>query len=160
VETEAMTTQAFLDRLRALDRSQFMHGPPAPPEKLAELERTIGQPLPDDFRASALAFGPWMVRGPRFTISVELIDDILMTARDEDWTDRMPGMVMIGSDGGDDWYYYDPLDKLAHGPFAVYLVDRGVMRLAESKYIARTLAEATDCVLAGERLYDRPCLSP
>jgi hypothetical protein len=120
----------------------------------------IGQPLPEDFRASALEFGPWMVTGPRFTISVELIDDILSIVRDEDWSKDLPGMALIGSDGGDCWYYYDPLDKLGHGAFAVYMVERGVMTLAHSMYIAKTLVDATECVLAGEMLYDRPYLSP
>jgi hypothetical protein len=159
-EEEAMTTQPLLARLRALDRSKLMHGPPARPEDLAQLAHAIGQPLPEDFRASVLELGGWMVKGPRFTISVELIDVITMILRDEDWNDRMPGMMMFGSDGGDCWYYYDPLDKLGHGAFAVYLVERGAMTLAHSMYIAKTLTEATECVLAGERLYDRPYLSP
>ena len=154
-----MTSPPFLDRLRALDASQLSHGPPGRPEKLAELEQLIGRPLPDDFRTSVLALGIWTVKGPRFAIGVEMIDDILSIMRDPDWRTDLPDMALIGSDGGDCWYYYDPLDKLGHGAFAVYMVDRGVMTFARSMYIAKTLADATECVLAGEMLYDRPYLS-
>jgi hypothetical protein len=89
---------------------------------------------------------------------VDLIEDVLLSLHDEVLHRRMPGIVLIGNDGGDDGFYYDPTGRLGHGKFAVYFVEMGTLTFEESRFVAPTLGEAIDKVLAGENLRDLPAI--
>jgi hypothetical protein len=52
-----------------LSEDIFHHGPPRPPEELEELERVVGERLPDDYRAVMLEVGPFQIRGPKIISS-------------------------------------------------------------------------------------------
>jgi hypothetical protein len=146
-------------RLLSLTDESFHHGLPCPQERLDALERAAGDRFPDDYRAVMLEVGAFQVRGPELWIILESVSDLVLDL-DEDFLTAgpMPGIVMIGSDNGDYGYYYDLKNRLGRGAFALYFVDRGTMTFAASRFVAPTLSEAVEQLLAGENFRERPPL--
>ena len=118
-------THPLSKRLLSLSEDTFHHGPPRPPEEMEELEREVGARFPDDYRAVLLEVGPCAIAGPKIQFNVDSISDVVLSLDDDLLIGRMPGIVMIGNDGGDYGYYYDPKGRLGRGAFALYFVEIG-----------------------------------
>jgi hypothetical protein len=151
-------THPLSKRLLSLSDDIFHHGPPRPPEEIEELESEVGARFPDDYRAVLLEVGPFQVRGPAIWIILDLISDVLLSLEDDFLMGRMPGIAMIGNDNGDYGYYYDPNGRFGHGKFALYFVEMGTLTFDQSRFVAPTLTDAIDQVLAGENFRKRPKL--
>jgi hypothetical protein len=67
-------------------------------------------------------------------------------------------MLVMGADAGSSAYYYDPTNKLGHGKDALFMVGYGALDFELSRFIAPTLTDAVEAVLAGEYFRDRPML--
>lgn len=145
-------------RMVSLSEDIFHHGSPRSPDELEQLERVVGARFPDDYRAVMLEVGPFQVRGPKMWMILDLVDEVVMSLDDDFQTGRMPGIVMIGNDNGDYGYYYDPKGRLGRGSFALYCVDRGTLTFEKSRFVAPTLTEAIDQLLAGASFRDQPAL--
>lgn len=142
----------------SLSEDIFHNGLPRPVEEMEELERRVGQRFPDDYRAVLLELGSCAIGGPRISLVIDLIEDVILSLTDEIRNERMPGIVTIGNDGGDYAYYYDPSGRMGRGKFALYFVELGTLTFDASRFVAPTLTEAIEKVLAGEYFYDLPKL--
>lgn len=151
-------THPLSKRLLSLSEDTFHHGPPRPLEEMEELEREVGARFPDDYRAVLLEVGPCAIAGPKIRFNVDLISTVVLSLDDDFLIERMPGIVMIGNDGGDYGYYYDPKGRLGRGAFALYFVEMGTLTFDQSHFVASTLTDAIDQVLAGENFRERPTL--
>jgi hypothetical protein len=147
---------ALSERLLALSDDVFHHGLPRPLHEIEALERAVGARFPDDYRAVLLEVGPFQVHGPNIWLILDLPEDVLLMVDDDVIVQRMPGVVFVGGDNGDYGYYYDPSGDLGRGEFALYFVDRGTLQLEDSVFVAATLTDAIEQVLAGENFRDRP----
>ena len=67
----------------------------------------------------------------------------------------MPGILVIGNEGGAFAYYYDPTNQLGRGEFALFLVGYGTLTFEQSVFVASSLTEAVEAALAGEDFRDR-----
>jgi len=150
----------LVKRLLSLSEEDFHHGLARPREELDELERELGVPCPDDYRAVLLELGSCAIAGPRMRLNVDLTEDAILSLTDDVLNERMPGIVLIGNDGGDYGYYYDPAGRLGHGAFALYFVEMGTLTFEDSHFVAPTLTEAIERVLGGENFRELPRLGP
>lgn len=151
-------THPLTKRLLSLSTDIFHHGPPRPLAELEELERELGERCPEDYRAVLLEVGSCAIAGPRIRLNVDLIDDVILSLTDDVFNEQMPGIALIGNDGGDYGYYYDLIGRLGRGKFALYLVEMGTLTFEESRFVAPTLTEAIEKVLAGEDFRELPTI--
>jgi hypothetical protein len=145
-------------RLVSLSEDIFHNGPPRPVEEMEELEQKVGERFPDDYRAVLLEVGPCAVGGPNISLVIDLIEDVLLSLTNAFQNERMPGIVMIGNDGGDYGYYYDPSGHMGRGKFALYFVEMGTLTFDKSRFVAKDLSEAIEKVLAGKNFRDLPTI--
>lgn len=145
----------LVKRLRRLDSRVLTHQPPASREEVRELEEAIEHKLPEDYRACLLELGPFELRGPNIRMSLHTVMDVLTSLGDEVISERMPGITVIGADAGEFAYYYDVSNHNGRGPFALFLVGYGTLSFNGSYFVAPTLTQAVDELLAGEDFRER-----
>jgi hypothetical protein len=154
------TGGSLIERLRALPRGQVWLGRPADPQRLSDLEREYGVTFPDDYRQLKLAADGVSLGNGGSRLELENISETYDHLGDEVLEKKIPGMIVIGSDGGGMAYYYDPKNRLGKGAFAVFMVSFSALFFAESIYLGKSLTEVIERVLGGEELSELPQLGP
>jgi hypothetical protein len=152
-----------VERLRVLQTGDIDHGrwepmqAPGDEALLARVERRVGVSLPEDLRSVLLAFGGGTLTGPGDSVLiVGPIGDLATLNPDPMFEERLPGMFIIGNDGGGDLYFCDPEDRLGRGRCAIFMVPMGEARLSSSRFAAATFTQACDAVLQGVDFFARP----
>jgi hypothetical protein len=149
---------ALFDYLQQLPSEQFHRGRPGSPEALAEAESEFQFTFPADYRALMESSDGASIAGNGSHLHLDTLDVATNENPDEIMEKDLPGMFGIGSDGGGSLYYYDPHNKLEHGPWAVFLVPMSDFSPEESIFVGKTLTEVIKQVVAGEDFHRRPTL--
>jgi hypothetical protein len=117
----------ILELLGGLPESQWVTRPSAPPESLAALESKYHLQLPADYRELMLVTNGCGLYGHRTKLNLEQAEELLWYNEDPDFAAQLPGMFVIGDDGGGALFYYDPANRLGKGAYAIFQVDFGAM---------------------------------
>ncbi len=148
----------FVERLAELPSRELSRSPGATSDEIAEIEQRNDLVLPEDLRA-ALEFSNG------FETSYHETDLSLFDAHEMAWAssephfrDGLPGMLILGMDGGGSVYYADPQNRLGRGAFAIYLVRMSNLDVPHSIFVAPRFSEAVTAVLDNENLFRRPQL--
>ncbi len=154
------TRGSLIEKLRALPHGQVWLGPPADPQRLSELEGEYGVTFPADYRELKLAADGVSLGNGGSRLELEIIDETYDHLGDEVLEKNLPGMILIGSDGGGKAYFYDPKNRLGKGAFAVFMASFSAPFFEESIYLGGSLTEVIDRVLGGEDFWKLPRLGP
>ena len=140
---------SLIDRLKSQPHVKVWTTKGATSELLALVERDYRIQFPDDYRELMLSVGNLGVTGAKSQIQLGLKDTYTHLG-DAVFEKRIPGMVVIGDDGGGRIYYYDPEDRLGKGRFAVFLVPLSSLTLEDTFFVGKSVTEVIERVSAGE----------
>ena len=143
-----VTTNALVDRVRALPTENWRPNPPAPLAAIENFEREHGFRIPEDHRALLICSDGGGL-GVRSTLHLNSLQRMAALNSDEEIQEALPNLFSIGDDGGGCLYMYDRTGYLGHGAFAVYLVPLSSLDAVFSWYCAPTFAELVEGILAG-----------
>lgn len=146
------SNNSLIERLRARTGDEWWPRPPAPPDEVAALERELGVRLPEDYRQLLLASNGGSINGPHASINLESAEGVLDLNLDGGYQAELPGMIVVGDNGGGELYFYDPENKLGHGANALFLVGMADLDPAAAAFVAPSLGDAVDRVYAGEAI--------
>ncbi|MFO0618324.1 MAG: SMI1/KNR4 family protein [Polyangiaceae bacterium] len=150
----------LLERLRPLGRERWREPGPGTEAQLAAVEARVGLSLPSDYRALLIESGGGWLYG--FTTRLELfpLEDLDWKCVEEHLTCAdVPGGITIGTDGSDSVFFYDARGVLGRGAWALFMVELGILKGAEAKFVGRNLGELVDAILSDESLWSRPTLA-
>jgi hypothetical protein len=150
-------TAGVLDLLRPHDGGAWDRGEPAGEDEVAAAEGAIGRPLPADWR-DVLAAGGGGVYGENAGVLFFSARDVLRLNPPGLHAPRLAGMILFADDEGDFFYYFDPEGRLRRGAWAVFLVEKSVMRPEHSRFVGRHLCHLLERILAGHDLTAAPFL--
>lgn len=141
--------------LATIPEKEAPKGVPCDPKILQEIEHEYDIKLPNDYKAFLLKIGHGTISGLNRSIYIERASSLIGYNLDEEF-DAIPGMFVIGDDGGGGVYYYDTQNILGFGEYAMFLVHLGSIDLKYSRFVGQTLTEVIMSILQGESFYDRP----
>ncbi|HEX8275600.1 MAG TPA: SMI1/KNR4 family protein [Longimicrobiaceae bacterium] len=150
--------QSLLGRLEALGAPQLFWNNPGDPGALDAVEAELGQGLPEDYREVMRARGGFALSRPGTPLNLFRADELSGQNADEEFEEGLPGMFMIGTDGGGSAYFYDPEGRLGRGKWALFLAPFSDLYPAAARFAGASLSDAVDAALRGEDLYVRPPL--
>lgn|GEM_PF-2483077 len=153
------SNNSLIERLRTRTGDEWWPRPPAPRDDVAALERELGVRLPEDYLQLLLASNGGSINGRRASINLESAQGVLDLNLDGGYRDELPGMVVVGDNGGGELYFYDPTNQLGKGVNALFLVGMADLDPAAATFVARNLGEAMDRVYAGDA-FRRPLGPP
>jgi hypothetical protein len=148
----------LIEKLERLPPARLFRQAPATPEEIARVEAAFGIHFPDDFREVMRWSNGFGMSGPKSNLNVEPLTDLESDNLDEEYEANIPGMFVLGTDGGGSIYFFDPHDQLGNGAFALYLVPLSELGSSDARLCGRTFTEALTAVLAGEDFFQRPKL--
>ena len=150
--------QALLGRLEALGPPELTWNNPGDPGALDALEAELGLAFPDDYREVMRARDGFALAKHRTALNVFRAEGLSEHNADEELEAGLPGMFVIGSDGGGSVYFYDPRGTLGKGKWALFLAPLNDLDLAEARFAGASLSDVVDAVLGDEELHGRPRL--
>ena len=144
----------MIEKLNKLTSSIFERNEGCTEEMIVEVEKAFGLKLPGDYRQLLLLSNGGTVKGSKTVFNYEPVEYLVGHNLSEFFNTNIPGMIVIGDDGGGCIYFYDPLNKLGKGPWSLYYVSMGALFFKESVYVAGSVTELLDKILAGEHFGD------
>jgi SMI1 / KNR4 family (SUKH-1) len=121
---------------------------PASEQDLAELERTYGYSLPEDFRRIHRRFGGGQLVGKDdVMLMLEPVANIIEHGSDPVLREHLPDAIVIAVDAGAKLFFYDAEDLLGRGRFAVFLTGWGALDHAHAVYVGATISEVIEKTL-------------
>ncbi|HEV2736134.1 MAG TPA: SMI1/KNR4 family protein [Longimicrobiaceae bacterium] len=152
--------QSLLGRLQSLGPRELNWSDPGDPGTLDALEAEFGFTFPDDYREVMQARDGFGLARHRTALNVLRARGLSEHNADEEFEEGLPGMFVIGTDGGGSVYFYDPQGRLGKGRWALFLVPLSDLDFAESRFVGTSLAEVVDAILRDEDFHARPRLGP
>ena len=146
----------LIRRLEKLPAPQWTPRGPGDERELARLEEKFGLRLPEDYRRLMLHSDGGGICGRSGCINYESAEGLEEQNSDERFLDALPGMFVVGDDGGGSVFFFDPHDRLGRGPYALFMVHLSTLRISYCIFVGRTFSEAAGRVLAGEELHTLP----
>jgi hypothetical protein len=113
-------------------------------ENIDLLEKTFATNLPLDYKTILLKFGPCSIEGQNSLIYMISIDDMFHRLG-KTFQKELKSALVIGSDGGGSYYFYDTDNSLGKGINSIYIADRGLPTPEYSDFVANSF---TDLVLS------------
>jgi hypothetical protein len=148
----------LVDKLERLPPGHITRYSPGTPEIVARVEAAFGLRFPDDFREVMLWSNGFGMSYHKTNMNVSPLEELESDNREEQYTESIPGMFVLGTDGGGGIYFFDPQGKLGQGPFAVFLVRQSQLGFRDAMLCGRSFTEALEAALANQDFYDRPSL--
>lgn len=148
--------QSLLGRLEALGTPELFWNNPGDPGALEALEAELGRTFPEDYREVMRARDGFALGGHRTALNVFRAEDLSAHNEDEEIVEGLPGMLVVGTDGGGSAYFYDPEGRLGRGEWALFLVPFSDLAPPEARFAGAGLSEVVDAVLRDEDLHARP----
>lgn len=110
-------------------------------EKFIELEERIGiTTLPQDFKILLTNVGACSIEGKLWSIFMFRISEILENFN-QLHANLFPGSLVIGSDGGGSYYFYDCTNYFKQGVHSIYSIDRGYIQEEEVLCVSQNLTD-------------------
>jgi SMI1 / KNR4 family (SUKH-1) len=147
--TESLTAVQLLEA----NTSLFIGGlPPTLPEQLIETEQRLGVSLPEEYQQFLLTWDGGYFENVRLKLYewIELED----FNPEPDWSEKLPEMLLFGSDEGAYVFYFDPKNRLGKGTWAIYSFSMGAVCFEDSSYVAKNFTHLIQRALNGEYLTD------
>jgi hypothetical protein len=110
------------------------------PEKIELLEKEFGTKLPMDYKTILLEYGPCSIEGEDSLIYMVSIDEILHQLN-KHFTNKLTSALVIGSDGGGSYYFYDIDNSLGRGIHSIFAADRGAASPEAVTFVADSFTD-------------------
>lgn len=149
---------ALVDRLQALPPEQLSRRAPVTPEVVARVEQTFDLRFPSDFLDVLAWSNGFGMSYHKTNFSVRRLETLESDNLDDQYEENIPGMFVLGTDGGGAIYFFDPRGALGHGEFAVFLVPQSELGFKDAMLVGSTFTEALHAALDGEDFFRRPRL--
>jgi hypothetical protein len=149
-----MTNDRLIDILSPLPDNRWASRPPADEESVAALERQYDLHLPSDYRGLLLRSNGGSIGGKDAAINLEPVEMLMSHNLDPRFVADLPGMFVIGDDGGGAVYYYDPDGRHGKGDWALFLIPLGELGSGRQRFAGRSLTSAAERALAGESFFE------
>lgn len=146
----------LVERLEALPSSELWRFGAAGEGAVERFEEAVGLRFPDDFRAAMRFSNGFSLVGRPSPMTVFDMERLVPHNMDERFEEDLPGMFVIGTDGGGAVYFYDPEGALGAGRWALHIARLSDLGFDDARLVAASLTEAVEAVLAGERFLERP----
>lgn len=143
----------LIEILANISEEKAPKGVPCDPQVIEESEHEYGIELPDDYKTSLSQIGHGTIIGPNQSIYIERASSTIGWNQYEEF-DVIPGMFVIGDDGGGGVYYYDTQNALGLGEYAMFLVHLGSISPEYSRFVGYNLKELIAKILQGTATYD------
>ena len=148
------SSQSILERLKALQSSEFVIHQPTSQQNLEEIERQYHLNFPDDYKQLMLYSNGFALYNESQLLLHSIME--LNAFADEDIMNYMPGIFVIGSDAGGNLYYFDLNNRLGYGNYAIFLVPPSELSFDDSIFVGHAITEVITNILNGERFFYRP----
>ena len=132
--------------------------PPADPAVHAPAAAALGVRFPVDYRELMLVTDGGTLIGPAEAITLWGVDELADRNADELYAEALPEMLAVGENGGGGIYFYDPLDRIGRGAWALYWVSLGAASLRTAKYAGADLRGVCERVVGGVLFFDEPAV--
>jgi hypothetical protein len=149
----------LLDLVDMQEKKLWKRKSPATYEEIESVEQRLGLRLPDGYRKLFLYSNGGEFAGSRARVSLFSLKDLTEFNPDPVWSHRIPGMIIIGDDAGDFIFYCDPQDHLKRGAWAVFVVGKGAVSFAYSRYVAADAVHLCRRVINGDAILREPYLN-
>lgn len=146
--------ETITEKLDKLPSSTFERNEGCTEEMIAEVEAEFGLKFPEDYRQLLLLSNSGSIKGSKSVFNYEPVEYLVGHNMSEFFNENIPGMTVIGDDGGGSIYFYDPGNKLGKGSWSLYFASMGALFFEESVYLASSVTELVDKILAGEHFGD------
>jgi hypothetical protein len=153
----AETTQ-LVELLRAHEGKEWKPEKPASEKELAGVERKLERRFHEVYRQLFTYADGGSLRGEQTRIAFNPLRDLVEFNTEADPTPGLAGMLIFADDEGDFLYYFDPDNRLRHGAWAVYTVERALGNIEHSMFVAEDVVRVCRRVLDGENIFDAPYL--
>jgi hypothetical protein len=150
--------ESLLGRLEALGAPELFWNNPGDAGALDAVEAEFGWTFPEDYRGVMRARDGFALAGGGTPLNLFGADELSVQNADEEFAEGLPGMFMVGTDGGGAAYFYDPGGRLGRGEWALFLAPFADLYPAAARFAGASLSAAVDAALRGEDLYARPPL--
>lgn len=148
-------TTPLIEALAKLEKRVFSKRSPGDPRVLERVEKNHGLRFPDDFREVMLWTDGLDISYRKSPMNVSKLDHLDTDNMEEEFEAHLPGMFVIGTDGGGSLYFFDPNGALGHGRFAVYLVPQAEIGFDNAIFCGASFTEAIQAVLRDESFFSR-----
>jgi hypothetical protein len=149
---------SLVEQLTKLPATQWSARSPADPAALERLEKTFDLILPEDYRSLMLHSDGGALDRFRTNLNLSSVSDLSSLNYDEWYRKQLPGMFIIGDDGGGSLFFYDEKGQLNHGAYALFLVPMNELGLGAAIFAGHTLTDAVRDIVANEDFFKRPQL--
>lgn len=149
-----MTDDHLAKLLATLPESRWDPRPPANEAAILSLEHEYDLRLPGDYRSLLLRSNGGAIGGERTAINLESVEVLMWHARDMRFVEHLPGMFVIGDDGGGAVYYYDPEDRHGRGDWALFVIPLAELGSDRNRFAGRNLTEAAERAVAGDTFFE------
>jgi hypothetical protein len=146
--------ETITEKLDKLPPSIFERNEGCTEEMIVEVEGEFGLKFPEDYRQLLLLSNSGSIKGSHSVFNYEPVEYLVGHNLSEFFNANIPGVIVIGDDGGGSIYFYDPRNKLNKGPWSLFYVSMGALFFKESVHVAGSLTELIDKILAGENFGD------
>jgi SMI1 / KNR4 family (SUKH-1) len=146
-------SEDLLRRMRGLSAPEWFAGKSGSPEALEAMEREFELRLPDDYRQLMLFSNGGGLYEHATSINLEPAETLMWHNLDERFRESLPGMFVIGDDGGGSLYFYDPRNQLGQGAYSIFLVPLGTLSLDKAFLVGHSISEVIERIMAGEDLF-------
>lgn len=151
-----MNEHPLVARLRSLSSPEWFPGGRGNVETLENLEREYGLRLPEDYRELMLYANGGGLYEHTTAINLEPLETLMWHNLDERFQTALPGMFVIGDDGGGSVYFYDAKNRLGHGAYAVFLVPLGTLAIRNAIFVGHSITDVINRILKKEDLFAGP----
>jgi hypothetical protein len=118
-------------------------------QQIGRAQPDAGSRRPPDLVVRATAACSW----DRAAISLFWVDELPDRRLGLQW---LPGMIVIGDDGGGGLYFYDPSDRLGRGRWALYWVHMSEMSLERPRFAGSDLTDLLHRIANGVSFFYEP----
>lgn len=145
----------IMDIVANIPEEKAPKGAPCDPQVIEDIEHEYDIELPEDYKTFLLRIGHGTIVGPSRAIYIDRASSTIGYNQDEEF-EAIPGMFVIGDDGGGGVYYYDTQNKLGFGEYSMFLVHLGSIDAEYSRFVGNNLTEVIVKILQGAEFYDQP----
>jgi hypothetical protein len=149
-----MNAPGIAARLEPHRKTAWYPRAPASEEQVAAAEAPLGRRFPEDYRQLLRDTGGGSVYGDESRLVMFPVEHLARFNPDRERFPDLDRMVLFGDDQGGYVYFYDPEDRLGHGPWAIHAVPMGSPSPARAVFVARDLGHLVDRILAGEAVIE------
>lgn len=111
-------------------------------ENIAAAEKNCGLQFPQDYKDLLRFSRGCSMGGKHERIELHTVDEAESLSEEPDNMLYIPGMFIIGGDGGGNFYYFDPQNLLGRGAYAVYHCSMGALSYKYSVFVGSSLRDA------------------